>query len=187
MDAVSKGFEGDVVRRAEAGNGSAQEELAKFQLLKEKLQLRASTAAGDKTAKEVLGQLSEEEKVAIKVLKILNQFPESSAEAAQVAEQTQTRNRFAQARYIAERIVAQQRAKSFYDTYGPDKDKIRAQFITAAEVGLARRTEALKDSKSKAELKRSGAAALTAALSGLASGRPGGASASATATGDEDE
>jgi hypothetical protein len=63
------------------------------------------------------------------VLKILNQFPESSAEAAQIAEQTQTRNRFAQARYIAERMVAQQRAKSFYDTYAPSKSVVGDDFF----------------------------------------------------------
>ena len=57
MDAVTKGFEGDVVRRAEKGDGGAQEELAKFQLLA--LKLRAKTEGGE--VQEVLGQLSQEE------------------------------------------------------------------------------------------------------------------------------
>ena len=81
--------------------------------------------------------------MSIKVLKILNQFPESSAEAAQVAEQTQTRNRFAQARYIAERIVAQQRAKSFYETYGPEKSEVAKEFFDGQTKALDQREKAL--------------------------------------------
>jgi len=156
MDAVTKGFEGDVVRRAEGGNGSAQEELARFQLLGMKLQASKSEIP---EVKSVLGQLSEEEQVSIRVLAILNQYPESSAEAAQVAEQTQTRNRFAQARYIAERIVAQQRAKAFYETYGPNKAEVAKDFFDGQTRALAQRKIGLERMNTRTVARVSGASA----------------------------
>ena len=140
-------FEGDVVKhRAAVGqDGSPQDALAKFQLLKEKLAARAGNY-GDE-AKQVLGGLSEVETCAMSVLKHLQNFSESSPESADVASQTGTTDRFAQALWISERLVARARSEAFLSLYAPNQNLLKGEFLARSAVGLGARVEQLKTSK----------------------------------------
>ena len=140
-------FEGDVVKhRAAVGqDGSPQDALAKFQLLKEKLAARAGTYGPE--AQQVLGGLSEVETCAMSVLKHLQNFSESSPEAADVAAQCGTSDRFQQALWISERLVARARSEAFLQLYAPNQNLLKGEFLARSAVGLGARVEQLKTSK----------------------------------------
>lgn len=143
QSAVTGGFEGDVVKRAENHNASsAQEELARFQLLKEKLKARSDK---DETVQKVLGQLSDEELVALQVLENINAYPEASPEASQLYMLTGTKDRFAQAQWFSKHVIEQERARQALTLYGPNKDAVRGEMYYRQAVGVERRLNRLKD------------------------------------------
>ena len=139
------GFEGDVVtHRASVGNaGSAQDQYAKFMLLKEKLAARATGAPAE--VRDILGNLSEVESVSVEVIKHLNKYAESSPERADVAQQTGTTDIFEQATWIAERLVAKQRAEAFMDLYSPNKAALKMEFLARNAEGLGARLAKMKE------------------------------------------
>lgn len=146
-------FEGDVVSRAVKQNAtSAQEELARHMLLKEKLQ---SQKSADATEKAILGTLSEVEEVAVGILEDLNKYPESGPDSAYVASMTGTTNRLAQAMWIAEKIVAQKHAEMFISTYGGDRDAMNTRFVAKSEAGLKAREAKIGAMKARVENKAS--------------------------------
>ena len=178
----ASGFGGDAVTTAarQSDGGSAQEQLAKLQILMLKHQAhtkRRSSNADEKEFGELFGNLSEVESVAVDVLKGLNKFPESSPESCQVAQQTGTKDRFEQSMWIAERIVAQERAKMFMGMYGADQGAVRSEFYDRQAEGLTVRQDRLNKVKEKRDASRSMAEALrdaTAALASAAGGSSGG-------------
>ena len=145
MESKMSGFEGDVVtHRASVGNaGSAQDQYAKFMLLKEKLAARATGAPAE--VRDILGNLSEVESVSVEVIKHLNKYAESSPERADVAQQTGTTDIFEQATWIAERLVAKQRAEAFMDLYSPNKAALKMEFLARNAVGLGARVDKMKE------------------------------------------
>ena len=151
---ASSGFGGDAVTTAarQSDGGSAQEQLAKMQILMLKHQAHSKKKSGDAAEREygeLFGNLSEVEMVAVDILKGLGKYPESSAEACQVAQQTGTTDRYEQAMWIATRVVEQQRAGMFMSLYAGDKDEVRGQFLGRQEIGIKARKEKLKNYKAR--------------------------------------
>ena len=140
-------FEGDVIKRAESkDSGSAQEELARFQLLKEKLSMRGTDGkVSDPTmAGKNLAQLSEVEEIAIMAYEKLCKYRESSPEASYFYNLTGTQDRYKQAFWVAERLVDQQRSAQALALVGPNPDDVRARFFKGQQEAVEQRTIALR-------------------------------------------
>lgn len=140
-------FEGDVIKRAESkDSGSAQEELARFQLLKEKLSMRDTDGkVTDHTmAGKILAQLSEVEEIAVMAYEKICKYRESSPEASYFYNLTGTQDRYKQAFWVAERLVDQQRSAQALALVGPDPDDVRARFFQGQAEAVKERTVALR-------------------------------------------
>ena len=167
-------FEGDVIKRAESkDSGSAQEELARFQLLKEKLSMRGTDGkVSDPTmAGKILAQLSEVEEIAIMAYEKLCKYRESSPEASYFYNLTGTQDRYKQAFGVAERLVDQQRSAQALALVGPNPDDVRARFFEGQQEAVEQRSIALRSNErgyralAATDSRKTGAAEIVAAVS----------------------
>ena len=175
--------EGDVISRAgQVDNDSPQDELARFQLLKAKLE--AQDAQAGSKVKKILGNMTELEQVALDCYETLSNFNESSPEFAQIFNLTGTKNRFKQAQYLAERVYEQTRSDLIMSLYTPDKLKMRTAFIENTKKSLVARAGKLSAQETKAGVKSAAAVAFNAALkqTGLGGGGAGSSSGGSGST-----
>ena len=181
MNPVNTHSEGDVIKRAEHHAGSsAQEQLARWQLMSNKLSIANAPGASD-IAKRILGNMSEVEELRLQILDDIIDYKESTPEFAQLYNLTGSKDPYEQADWLAEKIYEQQRAESIMAIYTPGKKSVQAKFIKATEAGLAKRHGKLTQiSAGLGGTTTSGASASAAALA-RATGFSSGTTAELTA------
>jgi len=127
---------GDIVEKP----SSAQDEYYRFKLLKEKMDAAGENAA---EVKKVLGARSERDEIELEILKNLADITESSPEFAQIVDITGSRDRFEQARRLAEAVYDKMRAEQVLALYTPPKSELRGKFADRAERTAKKRAEAV--------------------------------------------
>ena len=167
--------EGDVVKRGERRAGpSAQEQLARWELMEKKLTLTSASSRADARTKAILGNMSEIETIRLEVLEDIIGYKESTPEFAQLYNLTGSKDPYEQADWLAEKIYEQQRAESIMAIYTPGKKSVQEKFIKATTDGLTKRQGKLTAiSAGLGGATRSGGTAMVAALAeatGLGSG-----------------
>jgi hypothetical protein len=120
MDAGLGSQTGDVVSHKKA---SAAEEYYRYMLLKEKL--NALTTAG---TDDLLKVQSEKEVIEMSILRKLMGITESSPEFSQVVDITGSRDRYEQARILAEVVYDKVRAETVLSFYTPSKEGMTDYF-----------------------------------------------------------
>ncbi|NDD92725.1 hypothetical protein EBZ37_11625 [bacterium] len=96
---------------------SAQEKLAHFQLMREKLEAASSENAN---VRRVLGNLSEKEKIIHGVLTKIAAYSESSPEYAQLEKITGRSDRLEIAEFIGEQVWRREANKKIFATFTPE-------------------------------------------------------------------
>ena len=175
--------EGDVIARAaQLDNDNPQDELARFSLLKAKLEAKHSQVA---EVKEILGGMTELEQVALDCYRTLSNFNESSPEFAQIFNLTGTKNRHKQAQWLAERVYEQTRSDLIMSLYTPDKSAMRTKFIENTKQSLVARASKLSAQEEKVAGKSAAAATWAAAkkATGFGSGAAGGSGSTPSGSG----
>lgn len=126
---------GDVVNGTKYTSGSAQDEYFKYMLLKEKLKIQRPVpgALGNPdnlsaAALSILSATSEKDEIELQVLEKLTKITESSPEFAQVVDITGTKDRYEQARRLAETVYDRVRSEQILHFYTPSKDNLLGHF-----------------------------------------------------------
>jgi len=125
---------GDVVNGTKYTSGSAQDEYFKYMLLKEKLKLqRPAAGVGNPdnlsaAALSILSATSEKDEIELQVLEKLTKITESSPEFAQVVDITGTKDRYEQAKRLAETVYDRVRSEQILHFYTPSKDNLLSHF-----------------------------------------------------------
>jgi hypothetical protein len=160
--------EADVVSRAaEHNDRNPQDELARFNLLKAKLEARSST---DANVKRLLGNVSEVDEISFEILGILADYSESSPEWAVLRSITQCSDRFGMANFLAKKVYEQNLSESVMAMFTPDRNDIREKFYTRTKTAIDARSKKVVDGLTKATSKKSAASALASAASAALTG-----------------
>ena len=115
----------DVVNGTNYVSGSAADEYYKYRLLQAKLE-KSGLAAGDRD--KILQSQSEREAIELQILLRLSDITESSPEWAQVVDITGSRDRFEQAKRLAETVYDKVRAEAILGFYTPEKTALQQHF-----------------------------------------------------------
>lgn len=115
----------DVVNGTNYVSGSAADEYYKYKLLEAKL-AKSGLDAGDRD--KILQSQSEREAIELQILLRLSNITESSPEWAQVVDITGSRDRFEQAKRLAETVYDKVRAEAILGFYTPEKDALKQHF-----------------------------------------------------------
>ena len=170
MNPVNTHSEGDVIKRAEHHAGSsAQEQLARWQLMSNKLSIANAPGASD-IAKRILGNMSEVEELRLQILDDIIDYKESTPEFAQLYNLTGSKDPYCQADWLAEKIYEQQRAEAIMGIYTPGKKQVQARFLEHTQAGLAKRGKRVADeyvASGASGVPLSGAVQTYAALMGI--------------------
>lgn len=135
---------GDVVNGTSYHSGSAADEYYKYMLLKEKLKLSrgdGNTVNGE--GLKILRAQSEKEEIELKILEKLTNITESSPEFAQVVDITGTKDRYEQAKRLAETVYDRVRAEEILSFYTPSKLDLQSHFKNRTLGAAAERTQAI--------------------------------------------
>ncbi len=124
------------MKRGERREATAQEQLARWNLMKAKMETNGAEAS---FIKKVLGNLSEVEEIRMKVLEGIIDYKESTPEFAQIYNLTGSKDPYEQADWLAEKIYEQQRAEIIMGLYTPGKDVVKSMFVKNTTKGLATR------------------------------------------------
>jgi len=141
MDSHEGKQAGDIVSSKKS---SAKDEYYRYMLLKEKL-----AAAADDAADPLLTVQSEREAIEINILRKLINITESSPEFSQIVDITGSRDRYEQARILAEVVYDKVRAETILSFYTPDRDKMKSYFADATRQSVKVRANALDEAKIK--------------------------------------
>ena len=163
---------GDVVSKK---GGSAAEDYYRYMLLKAKVDAGSAD-------KKLLKFQSEKETIELSILTNLMDITESSPEFSQVVDITGSRDRYEQARILAEVVYDKARAEQILSWYTPDKASLTNHFTQRTKQAHDVRAAAGKNftESLNASIKRNGVAPnILGVLSGATA--PGGATAADTA------
>ena len=139
---------GDVVNGTKYASGPAQDEYYKFMLLKEKLKL----SRPDGTTREqgvsaqaikILGATSERDEIELKILEKLTNITESSPEFAQIVDITGSKDRYEQAKRLAETVYDRVRSEEILKMYTPSAATLQSHFKNRTIQAAVERTEAI--------------------------------------------
>jgi len=170
MDAGHGKQLGDIVSKK---GGSAAEDYYRYMLLKEKVK----NGLGDES---LLTFQSEKEAIEMSILSNLLNITESSPEFSQVVDITGSRDRYEQARILAEVVYDKARAEQILSWYTPGKDSLTDHFKARNSKALEVRNAGGKGFT--ASLRASTARSLAPNVTGaLANAVGGGATAADTA------
>jgi hypothetical protein len=115
---------GNLGRSLEKARSNPQEDYYRYMLLKEKL------GAG---GAEILRATSEQDKVEVSILKKLVLVGESTPEFNQLVDLTGSKNRYEQARILAEIVYEKQKAEKILGFYAPGSEEVKGIFTTTDE------------------------------------------------------
>ena len=115
----------DVVNGTNYVSGSAADEYYKYKLLEAKL-AKSKLDSGDQN--KILQSQSEREAIELQILLRLSDITESSPEWAQVVDITGSRDRFEQAKRLAETVYDKVRAEAILGFYTPEKSALQQHF-----------------------------------------------------------
>ena len=164
---------GDIVNGTNYTSGSAADEYYKFKLLKEKLQLARPGGAGEGSISaagmKILKAQSEKDEIELQILEKLTSITESSPEFAQVVDITGTKDRYEQAKRLAETVYDRVRSEKILQFYTPSKDQLLSHFKERTLASSGNRLEVLNSITGVAAT--SPAAAVASALTGGGGGR----------------
>jgi len=121
---------GDIVSKK---GGSAAEDYYRYMLLKEKVK----NGLGDES---LLTFQSEKEAIEMSILTNLLNITESSPEFSQVVDITGSRDRYEQARILAEVVYDKARAEQILSWYTPDKKSLTDHFSARTDKAVTLRT-----------------------------------------------
>lgn len=154
---------GDIV----SSKHSSQEEYYKYMLLKAKLEARENPGAHP-----LLQVRSEKEDIEFSILDNLIHITESSPEFSQIVDITGSRDRYEQARILAEVVYDKVRAEQILGFYTPDRNTLSAHFTARTNKATAQRTNGSRTMSSSLAnaTGRSATAAIGSALSNLTGG-----------------
>lgn len=116
---------GDIINGTNYVTGSAADEYYKYKLLEAKL---AKSGLNPDERNKVLQSQSEREAIELQILLRLSDITESSPEWAQVVDITGSRDRFEQAKRLAETVYDKVRAEAILGFYTPEKDALKQHF-----------------------------------------------------------
>jgi len=141
---------------------SPQDEYFRYMLMKEKLGANS----------DILKAKSEQDEVEIQILKKLINIRESTAEWNQVVDLTGSKNRFEQARVLAEIAYEKEKAEKVLSFYVPSKESLASVFKRTNDNAIALRSGAGGGLVSGAS-SRSSASAIADAVAGGGAGGEG--------------
>ena len=138
---------GDVVNGTSYHSGSAQDEYFKYMLLKEKLKLSRPKAGQvsdlSDEATNILKATSEKDEIELQILEKLTSITESSPEFAQVVDITGTKDRYEQAKRLAETVYDRVRSEEILKMYTPSASVLQGHFKSRSIAAAVSRTAAI--------------------------------------------
>lgn len=121
----------DIVNGTKYDNsGSAQEEYYRRELLQKKLDRVGDSILTDEDKLKIMRASSEREGIELQILAKLADITESSPEFAQVVDLTGTKDKYEQAKRLAEVSYDRIRSEQILNFYTPSKEKMREHFKT---------------------------------------------------------
>jgi len=166
MSAEASSNPGNVSNASHKASASAKDEYYRYMLLKEKAQAAAGTPA-EGEIKAILNARSEQDDVEMKILNKIVHVRESTPEWNQLVDLTGSRNRFEQARILAEITYEKAKAEKVLGFYTPDASVLKSDVFDKTNQA-ALRVRAGVDQTGLSGLDTKGAATKLAAVFGLA-------------------
>lgn len=159
---------GDVVNGTNYHSGSAQDEYFKYKLLKEKLKLsRGDGNIINPQGLRILKATSEKDEIELQILEKLTNITESSPEFAQVVDITGTKDRYEQAKRLAETVYDRVRSEQVLSMYTPSLATLQGHFKSRSIESAVGRAQALNGLPGQAQGVPEAIAAALARLAGV--------------------